>query len=71
MDEQGVGFQVDLVPHHRDPSQGDGNDVDWVYTHTESLFPIELITLNAESQGVNAILSWETASEINNSHFEI
>ncbi len=33
--------------------------------------PVELIYFNAEKDGITSLLTWATASEINNSHFEV
>jgi len=37
----------------------------------EAILPIELIFFNAEAIGTESVLTWATASEENNSHFEI
>ena len=36
-----------------------------------SLLPVELTHFGAKAKGMDALLSWETASEVNNSHFEV
>lgn len=39
--------------------------------NTSSVLPVELINFKVESAGQHAIVSWSTASEQNNSHFEL
>lgn len=36
-----------------------------------SILPVELLYFTAKAQGSQSLLEWKTASEINNSHFEI
>ena len=59
------------------PQNGDGDlqytKVDLVMTYTEitELLPVELTAFDALLSGNTAILSWETASELNNAGFDI
>lgn len=58
-----------MVPHHDDPSGTEPDDVTEVYTYTENLLPITLISFDAVADGMDGVLSWSTASEENNKHF--
>lgn len=40
-------------------------------TNSETILPVELVSFKGESRGDGNLLSWKTASERNNSHFEI
>ncbi len=60
VNHSGSGVEV-----HNYPFAGNIPDVD------ETPFPVELISFEAEANGNNTDLSWITASEINNHHFEI
>lgn len=64
------GFSADLTPHSRDPS-GDTDDNVEVYTFMVPLTPIELISFDAEKSGNDAKVTWSTATETDNSHFEV
>lgn len=48
-----------------------GADTDSIEVKPASVIPVELVDFDAEKAGENALLTWSTASEINNSHFEI
>lgn len=50
---------------------GKGLYVDNLVLRQISSLPVELIKFTAEKVGVDAYLKWSTASEINNSHFEV
>jgi len=41
------------------------------FTQQPQGLPVELVSFQAEKKGSESMLSWKTASEINNSHFEI
>lgn len=47
------------------------NDRDWRDDHTQVDFPIELLFFNAEKQGNHALLTWATATEIDNDFFVV
>lgn len=42
-----------------------------VYITYDAIIPVELVSFNALVSGNNVVLSWKTASELNNSGFEI
>lgn len=68
--QQGVGFQVNLVPHSGD--NGLDDNITFNYTFTDaSVLPIELGDFIARAENTDGILEWTTISEQNNSHFEI
>lgn len=48
-----------------------GSDVSNLYTNNSTTLPVNLISFTAKVQNNAALLSWETASETNNSHFEV
>ncbi|MBP9084195.1 MAG: T9SS C-terminal target domain-containing protein, partial [Bacteroidia bacterium] len=42
-----------------------------IYITYDAIIPVELVSFNALLSGNNVVLSWKTASELNNSGFEI
>ena len=50
-----------------------GTDIATLYLTTSGaqVLPVELISFTAEAQGADAVLAWTTATEIDNSHFEL
>jgi hypothetical protein len=48
-----------------------GQDVYYSFITDTTYIPVELISFNATSNGAEVILSWSTASELNNQLFEI
>jgi len=48
-----------------------GNHLDGVYRTAGRTVPVELVSFSAEVNGNNVLLSWVTATEINNQGFEI
>ncbi|MFK7947918.1 MAG: T9SS type A sorting domain-containing protein [Saprospiraceae bacterium] len=52
----------------------DGNGTIWFdnfYFHSGTPVPVELSYFNAKAENNSNVLSWETATELNNSHFEV
>lgn len=47
------------------------NNVDTVYTIVQAPLPVRLNYFNARKQQNDVVLDWQTASEINNDHFDI
>jgi hypothetical protein len=48
-----------------------GSPMALAFNTSESALPVELTTFTATQEGTTNVLNWETASEQNNSHFEI
>lgn len=65
------GFTADLTPHSKDPSADTDDDTTARVYLVEALAPIDLSSFTAAAQGSNALIEWSTASEENNSHFEL
>jgi|GEM_PF-6450297 len=69
------------VGHNLEGGFGDGtttsrsaydcNVIDDVEFCASSTLPVELVGIKAEQEGTNVLLTWATASESNNSHFDI
>jgi hypothetical protein len=53
------------------PSGGANNGETEDYTGSFTPLPVELTYFNAEKAGRTSLLTWQTASELNNSHFEV
>ncbi len=53
-------------------TQGDGGyTIDNVSLKIGSVLPVELVSFNAVKEDKNALLTWQTATELNNSHFNV
>ena len=55
--------------YSNDFSQGQANNSTPDYLYAETTLPVSLVSFEVEWEGENARLRWETASELNNSHF--
>ena len=49
-------------------TNGEVEDYQRIYT---SPLPVDLLSFSADWQGSNAVITWETASELNSSHFDV
>ncbi len=69
--EEGVGFRVEMTPHALDPAGMEVDDFTFDYTFTDQILPIQLGDLTVVASNADAVLEWNTLTEINNSHFEV
>ncbi|MEM1324942.1 MAG: SdrD B-like domain-containing protein [Bacteroidota bacterium] len=54
-----------------DNSNGDEDDHDFAEITAANVLPVELLFFDAKADGDHIDLTWATASELNNSHFEL
>jgi len=70
-----TSLQVKFTQKGADESfdaMGDGGySIDNIQLSSGAVLPVELISFYAEKEGEDALLTWETATELNNSHFNV
>ena len=68
----GVGYQANVNPGvYNDTNVGSDDPSSFGEVGGEFVLPVELLNFDASASGSSSDLAWSTATETNNSHFEI